>query len=304
MPVPAPAPVHIPAPIAPPTPTVAELEAELELSNNLQAQATLASIEEPEPEPEFVPEPKRAPVPEPVEEIEYIDEEIEEEVEVEKPKGPLSYLAMAKGGAKSTVTVKRIVRRAVVKGSAPAATPAAVSKPTEAHAAVNGKPARPAAAAKPAPAATGRNGPSVYVRGLPPASTQAELSELVVAAFGAAIKHVEVISDKSIAFIDVDSEATLRAVLDKAASEPFVIRGSTLKMEERRPKPVGPRPTGDRKDRDPKRTASGGDNPNRRPAEGAAGDRKGHNSGPDGRKTGGFGAKTDSARPARATTQG
>ena len=200
----------VPTPVAAPAPVapVAAVTADL---HKLHVEPVRAA-----PTPAPVP----VPVPEPV---------------VEEPKGPKSWADRLKS-ASTTEPPKPATGVKVIRSAPkPAPVAAAASKPEASSS--NGKPAE--AGAKPA----AKTVPAIYVRNVAADATKEEL-QAVFASFGA-IKRVDIVADKGIAFLDLDSEDTLKAILAHTSASPMEFKGATLKVEER--KPTQPKKTGDGK---------------------------------------------------------
>jgi len=169
------------------------------------------------------PAPAPVPVPEPV---------------VEEPKGPKSWADRLKSASTTEAPKPATGAKVIRPSTAPKPVPvAAASKPEGSSS--NGKPTENGA--KPAAKAV----PAIYVRNVAADATKEEL-QTVFASFGAnIIKRIDIISEKGIAFLDLDSEDTLKAILAQTSTTPIEFKGATLKIEER--KPSQPKKTGDGK---------------------------------------------------------
>lgn len=209
-PAPIAAPAPVAAPIAAPAP-VAEVTADL---RKLTVQPVVETVHVPEP---------------------VVEEEPED-------KGPKSYLDMLKRGTKTAAAPKAAAPAIKVVKAAPKPAPAA-AKPAEGSSSNgNGKPADNGAS-KPKPAAKPVS--SIYIRNVPKDATKEELQEAFSVFGAAAIKRVDVVNDRNIAFIDFDSEETVKKVLAQTNATPMEFKGAALKIEER--KPVQPKKAGDGK---------------------------------------------------------
>lgn len=198
-----------PVPVAAPTPTsapVATVQAELQKMHVEPVRAAPA------------PAPVPVPVPEPV---------------VEEPKGPQSWADRLKSASATDVAPKTTTGVKVVR-SVPK--PAPVPTKPEGSSS-NGKPsdngAKPAAKVVPA----------IYVRNVAADSTKEEL-QAVFGTFGA-VKRIDIVADKGMAFLDFDSDDIVKAILAHTTATPIEFKGATLKVEER--KPSQPKKAGDGK---------------------------------------------------------
>lgn len=224
LPAPAPVVVQAPAPVA--APIIPQFQSAAPVPVAAPAPAPVAALATDlhkltvEPARAPAPAPAPAPVPEPVEEA---------------PKGPQSWADRLKSAAATEAPAKPAAGAIKVVKSAPKPAPAA-AKPAEGSSS-NGKPKDNGASAKPAVKAS----PAIYVRNIAADATKEEV-QATFASFGPnAVKRVDIVAEKGIAFLDLDSEETLKAILAHAAATPFEFKGVALKVEER--KPVQPKKT-------------------------------------------------------------
>lgn len=230
-------------------------------ADDLHAKTALSSLEDEEQPAAAEPE-ADVPEPEAVQEEEEVDEYVEIEVTEEyeelvvEEKTKLWSDVIKKSGP-STVTRTRVVKKTVLKSSLAAqqhlATAAlqnatlAESAPAAAKtAAPRGSSARPAAgSAKPAAAAGSGAKPrssapvrhTLFVSGVAANVTESDLVEALVQAEGSggkeAVKRVEIVRDRSMAFVDVDTEAHLQAILARAGKG-LEVKGARVKVAEKR----------------------------------------------------------------------
>ncbi len=193
---------------------------------------------------------------------------------------------MLKRGTKSVVAPASKAKASAAPSSTatvakhtPAATTAAVhsteDKKTsnfgEHHGASNGvaktKPAFvPAAAVKPA----------LYISKLPLDATQEEVRGLFTKFGATAVKSVDIPAGKGFAFVDVENDAVLKAILADVSSSLYTIKGAEVMVEEKKPPrskmTTGGSGAGGRDSRGPNIATGGGrSGAPRRPAGGGRG---------------------------------
>jgi len=180
--------------------------------------------------------------------------QVEEPPPVEEPKGPRSYLDMAKRGTNTAATrAPAPTRNAPVRSwsvpasqlpstHAPASAPAEDSKPASAEASrpVDSKP-------RGSGSQSARSPYALYINKIPTEATSEEVRALLS---DYPVKHFEWVGAKGFAFADMDSDAAVKAAVNRIADHPLEIHGVILNVEEKKPSRRDPR--GDRSNDKPR----------------------------------------------------